>query len=62
MNVLHDFIANYREIRAALPWLDCYVSDLPLPFANAAAEPPTEAVKLTTSGNIRLVIQTDHSF
>ncbi|MBR2345019.1 MAG: amidohydrolase family protein [Lentisphaeria bacterium] len=62
MNVLKDFVDNYRAIRAALPWLDCYVSELPVPFAEASTQAPTEAVKLTASGNIRLVIQTEHSF
>jgi hypothetical protein len=53
----------YQEIKKALPFLDCYVSDWQPVYENAAAEIPTEAVKLSfDSGNPRLVRQTEHSF
>ena len=62
MEALNDLITNYNAAREALPWLDCYVSELPAQFPGASTELTTDAVKLTREGRIRLVIQTEHSF
>ncbi len=54
---------NYREISAALPWLDCYISDYPVPFEDAPLRPTTEYVELSyTEGSPRLIKQTDYTF
>ena len=62
MNALKNLIANYKAAQAALPWLDCYVSELPAQFPGASTALTTEAVRLTREGKIRLVIQTEHTF
>ena len=63
MKHLMTLRAAYHKIRAALPWLDCYVSDLPPPFEDVPAIPPTESVTLDFTSSVpRLLRQTDHSF
>ena len=54
---------TYNAIRAALPWLDCYVCDWPCAFADGNVKLPTPARQLDfTTTNPRLVRQTEHSF
>ena len=62
MESLNALIANYNAARAALPWLDCYVSELPAQFPGASTRLTTPAEQLSRDGRIRLVIQTEHSF
>jgi len=54
---------NYNKIFAALPWLDCYVSDVPCAFDDMPTALNTDYRQLDfTSTNPRLVRQTDHSW
>ena len=64
MKRLENLHATYNRIRAALPWLDCYVSDLPCRYPGTPGQqPPTAFRQLDfTTTNPRLVRQTDHSF
>ncbi|MBE6358674.1 MAG: hypothetical protein E7057_05435 [Lentisphaerae bacterium] len=62
MQELKTLIASYNAVHAALPWLDCYVSTLPVPFAGAPAVPPTDYVDLSGNEKFKLLIQTEHTF
>ena len=58
-----ELYKNYQEIRAALPFLDCYISDYPSAWDDAPQNSPVASRKLSfTTGNPRLVRQTDHTF
>ena len=63
LELLKNFRKEYNSVRNALPFLDCYVSDLAASWDDVPALPPTDYRKLSTSeGKNRLVIQTDHTF
>ena len=63
LDSLKNFRRNYLETLKALPFLDCYFSDMPASWDDAPKEPVTPYRKLSfTEGNPRLVKQTDHSF
>ena len=63
LNALKEFRARYLEMRKALPFLDCYVSDLPCEWDLEPEKDPLPSVKLSfETGNPRLVMQTEHSF
>ena len=63
LNMLKEFRKSYCEVRNALPFLDCYVSDMAPAWDDLPAEPPTAYRKLSfTAGNPRLVKQTENTF
>lgn len=63
LDSLKNFRRNYLETLKALPFLDCYFSDMPASWDDAPKDPVTPYRKLSfTEGNPRLVKQTDHSF
>ena len=61
--ILEKLHQTYDRIRAALPWLDCYISDVPCAFDDVPTQPPTPFRQLDfATTNPRLVRQTEHSF
>ena len=63
LDLLKNFRRLYREMQERLPFLDCYISDLPASWDDIPSAPPTAFEKLSfTEGNPRLVMQTEHSF
>ena len=63
MERLHQLCVAYRKIQSALPWLDCYISEMTPAYENASRDLPTEFVRLDyTNTKPRLIKQTDHSF
>ena len=63
ISLLKEFRTRYREMQETLPFLDCYISDMPPFWSDVPAEPPTAFEKLSfTEGSPRLVLQTKHSF
>ena len=63
MENLRKLRENYEALKAALPWLDCYVTDWQPSWTDVPLTSPVEYRKLRTdSGNPRLVVQTEHTF
>lgn len=60
---LQKFRREYAAVREALPFLDCYISELAPSWDDVPLLPPTDYRRLdTATGKNRLVIQTEHSF
>lgn len=60
---LEKFRKSYDAIFRALPFYDCYISDLSASWDDVPQLPPTPYCKLTSeSGTLRLVIHTETSF
>ena len=63
LNALKEFRARYQAMRKALPFLDCYISDLPCEWDLEPEKDPLPSVKLSfETGNPRLVMQTRTAF
>ena len=60
---LNKFRAEYTKVKDALPFLDCYISDMAPGWDDVNKTIPTDYRKFSfESGNPRLVMQTKHTF
>ena len=63
LDMVKKFREEYLQTCAALPFLDCYVSDMTPGWDDVNTKIPTDYRKLSfDSGNPRLVMQTKTSF
>lgn len=63
LETLKQFRREYAAVRRALPFLDCYISELAPAWDDVPVLPDTAYRRLgTAEGRNRLVIQTEHSF
>ena len=63
LDQLKNFRNSYKEVFEALPFLDCYISDMEPAWEAVPAKPPVPFRELSfSSGALRLVKHTDVSF